>query len=115
MTPPSRAVLALALPIMLAALPARAAPPAVEESLPIPPIPPDDAPTDLPAPVPNANLQAPAAHEQPGVVLRPTLNAGAPVLPGGDPVPGTLYRSEEEQRRQFIPNPGIQLVVPLQK
>jgi hypothetical protein len=103
---------------MLAALPAsaaRPAPPAPEEALPIPPIPPDDAPTDQPAPVPNANLQPPPPPLREGPELRPTLNAGAPTLPGGDPVPGTLYRSEEEQRRQFIPNPGIQLVVPLQK
>ncbi len=90
-------------------------PPAAEENLPIPPIPPDDAPTDQPAPVPNANLQAPAASSQDGVALRPTLNARAPTLPGGDPIPGTLYRAEEEQRRQFIPSPVIQLVVPLQK
>jgi hypothetical protein len=114
-TPRRRAILGLALPIMLATLPASAAPAAPVEELPVPPIPPDDAPTDLPAPVPDATVQAPNAPVQEGPTLRPTLNAHAPTLPGGDPVPGTLYRSEEEQRRQFIPNPGIQLVVPLQK
>jgi hypothetical protein len=98
-----------------ATLPASATPTAPEESLPLPPIPPDDAPTDLPAPVPNANLQAPSAPVEGGPELRPTLNAHSPTLPGGDPVPGTLYRSDQEQRHQFIPNPGIQLVVPLQK
>ncbi len=88
---------------------------APEEDLPIPPLPPDHPPADVAAPVPNADLQAPPAPVSDGVAVRPTLNAGAPTLPGGDPVPGTLYRSEEEQKRQFIPNPGIQLVVPLQK
>jgi len=104
---------------MIAVPPAtRAAPPQVEqleENLPVPPIPPDSPPIDVPAPVPDTNLQAPTTPAEEGPVLKPVLNARAPTLPGGDPVPGTLYRSDQEQKRQFIPNPGIQLIVPLQK
>lgn len=83
-------------------------------SLPVPPIPPAHPPRDVAAPVPNANMQEPTAPTPAGPQWKPTLNERAPTLPGGDPVPGSLYRSEQEQRRQFIPNPGIRLVVPLQ-
>ncbi len=110
----------LALGIWLAAFPpaaraARAATETPEESLPIPPIPPENPPNDVAAPVPNVDISAPAAPTQDGVTVRPSLNTRAPTLPGGDPVPGTVYRSDQEQKRQFIPNPGIQLVVPLEK
>jgi hypothetical protein len=104
------AVLIVAIPPAIGAT----VPPA-EENLPVPPIPPDQPPNDVPAPVPNVNLAAPQAPSDDSVALRPTLNEHAPTLPGGDPVPGTLYRSELEQKRQFIPNPGVQLVVPFQK
>lgn len=83
-------------------------------SLPVPPIPPAHPPRDVAAPVPNANMLEPTAPTPEGPQWKPTLNERAPSLPGGDPVPGSLYRSEQEQRRQFIPNPGIRLVVPLQ-
>jgi hypothetical protein len=96
----------------------RKAPPRLEqmeENLPLPPIPPVNPPLDVPAPVPDLNLHAPADPVQEGPVLKPTLTEQAPTLPRGDPVPGTVYRSDQEQRRQFIPKPGIQLVVPLEK
>jgi hypothetical protein len=98
-----------------AATSANAAAGAPEESLPIPPIPPENPPDDVAAPVPNVDIYAPKAPTQDGVIVRPSLNARAPTLPGGDPVPGTVYRSDQEQKRQFIPNPGIQLVLPLEK
>jgi len=67
------------------------------------------------APVPNADLSAPAAPDSSSPSLRATLNERPLDLPGGDPVPGTVYRYDQEQKRQFIPNPGIRLVVPLEK
>ncbi len=102
-------------PAARAATSANAAAGAPEETLPIPPIPPDNPPDDAVAPVPNVDIRAPAAPTQDGVTVRPSLNAHSPTLPGGDPVPGTVYRSDQEQKRQFVPNPGIQLVVPLEK
>jgi hypothetical protein len=105
----------LAAGTMLATLPARAAPPPPPEELPVPPIPPDQPPADLPAPVPDATLAAPVPPAGTGPSLRATLNERPPALPGGDPIPGTVYRYDQEQRHQFIPNPGIQLVVPLEK
>jgi len=95
--------------------PARAAPPPTAEELPVPPIPPDDPPSSVAAPVPNDDLFAPVPQAASGPSVRATLNERAPELPGGDPVPGTTYRYDQEQKRQFIPSPGIQLVVPLQK
>jgi hypothetical protein len=111
------AVLLLAIPVALAVPAARAAhpPPPPAEQLPEPPIPPDEPPADTDAPVPNKDVSAPSPRLQEGATLKPTLDSRPPTLPGGDPVPGTLYRSDQEQRRQFIPNPGILLVVPIQK
>ena len=93
--------------------PARQA--ASEENLPIPPIPPDDPPQDIAAPVPDIDASGPRPAEQQGAALKPVLDSRPAPLPGGDPVPGTLYRADQEQKRQFIPNPGIRLVVPIQK
>jgi hypothetical protein len=109
------AAVGLTVLMLAAAQPASAAVAPPEESLPVPPIPPDHPPVDVPAPVPNVNLAAPRAPTDDSVAVRPTLNEHAPTLPGGDPVPGTLYRSELEQKRQFIPNPGVELIVPFQK
>jgi hypothetical protein len=113
------AVLLLAIPAAVAAPAAYAAPrPALAppaEQLPEPPIPPVDPPSDTDAPMPNQDLSAPRARLDEGPSIKPTLDSRPPTLPGGDPVPGTLYRSDQEQRRQFIPNPGVVLVVPLQK
>jgi hypothetical protein len=109
------AAVALAGLVVVHPLAVRATQTAPEESLPIPPVPPVHPPADIAAPVPNADLYAPANATEDGVTLKPTLNERAPALPGGDPVPGTLYRSEEEQRRQYIPSPGFRLVVPLEK
>ena len=102
---------------VIAALPpaAGAAPRPQEQMLPVPPIPPAHPPTDVPAPVPNEDIHAPPPLISTGPTVKATLNAQPPTLPGGDPVPGTLYRSQEEQRRQFIPNPGVMLIVPLEK
>jgi hypothetical protein len=95
--------------------PGRGEPAPPEEELPVPPIPPDSPPDDVAAPVPNVDLYAPTGPVQEGTTVRGTLNERSPTLPGGDPIPGTLYRYDQEQKRQYIPNPGIQLVVPLQK
>ena len=101
-------------PWALAAVPAIALLVADPE-LPLPPTPPTDAPVSTEAPVPNRDLAAPPDRGGAGPTLVPTLDARPPVLPGGDPVPGTQYRSDLQQRRQFIPKPGIRLVVPLDK
>jgi hypothetical protein len=98
----------------VAAVPTRAAA-EQEEPLPVPPIPPADPPSDVAAPVPDTTLEAPGVTTEQGLAVKPTLNANPPKLPGGDPVPGTLYRLDQEQKRQFIPSPGLELVVPLQK
>jgi hypothetical protein len=116
-TRPRLAVIALAAACLITMPGAgHAAPPAAEqEDLPVPPVPPEHPPDDVAAPVPNADLTAPVPQASAGPSLRPTLNERPPDLPGGDPIPGTVYRYDQEQKRQFIPNPGIQLVVPLQK
>jgi hypothetical protein len=111
-------ILGLALAAMASmAMPAQArpAPAPAEEELPVPPMPPDEPPADVAAPVPNADLSAPTPEGTTGPSLRATLNERPLNLPGGDPVPGTVYRSDQEQKHQFIPNPGVQLVVPLEK
>ncbi len=107
----------LLLATVLPALPAAARPiaPEAQPALPLPPIPPANPPSDVAAPVPDRDILAPVPQSDGGVSVRATLDAHAPTLPGGDPVPGTLYRSEEEQRRQFIPNPGVIVTVPLEK
>ncbi len=116
MTPRLIAAIALAAVYAMAfPSPGRAAPPPAQEELPIPPIPPDEPPSDITAPVPNADLSAPVPRTETGPSVRATLNERPPELPGGDPIPGTSYRYDQEQKRQFIPNPGIQLVLPLQK
>ncbi len=110
--------LAVALAAMASmAIPAQArpAPAPLEEDLPLPPTPPDEPPTDEGAPVPNADLSAPTPETKTGPSVRATLNERPLNLPGGDPVPGTAYRYDQEQKRQFIPNPGVQLVLPLEK
>ncbi len=110
------AIVVMAACLLGTAGPARGAPPAAEpEELPVPPVPPENPPDDVAAPVPNADLSAPTPETNAGTRLRATLNERRPDLPGGDPIPGTVYRYDQEQKRQFIPNPGIQLVVPLQK
>jgi hypothetical protein len=109
------AVLLLAFPVALAVPAAHAAPAAPAEQLPEPPIPPYERPADTDAPVPNKDVSAPRPRLEEGTTIKPTLDSRPPTLPGGDPVPGTLYRSDQEQRHQFIPNPGVQLVVPIQK
>jgi hypothetical protein len=109
------ALLVLAIPLALTAPSGQAAPAPPAEDLPEPPIPPDNPPDEAPAPVPNVDAFGPRAPEQEGPVLKPVLDSRPRPLPGADPVPGTLYRSDQEQRRQFIPNPGIRLVVPIQK
>jgi hypothetical protein len=93
----------------------RAPPAPAQEELPVPPMPPDEPPDDVVAPVPNADLSAPPPESKTGPSVRATLNERPLNLPGGDPVPGTTYRYDQEQKRQFIPNPGVQLVVPLEK
>jgi hypothetical protein len=111
-------VLAFALIAMASmAIPAQArpAPAPAEEELPVPPIPPEEPPSDVAAPVPNVNLSAPTPEGTTGPSVRATLNERPLDLPGGDPVPGTVYRYDQEQKRQFIPNPGVQLVLPLEK
>ncbi|MBS0559153.1 MAG: hypothetical protein JSR21_03765 [Proteobacteria bacterium] len=92
-----------------------AAAPEPGPDLPAPPIPPDAPPAGALAPVPDRNLSPPSAAGEPGVTVRPTLNANPQQLPGGDPVPGSLYQLEQSQRRQFIPSPGLRLSVPLGK
>jgi len=89
--------------------------PGPEPDLPLPPIPPEARPAGALAPVPDRSLSAPTPGDQPGLALKPTLNANPPALPGGDPVPGSLYQLEQSQRRQFIPSPGLRLSVPLGK
>jgi hypothetical protein len=86
-----------------------------EADLPLPPVPPSDLPADVAAPVPNVDLSAPPGPRREGTEVRPTLNQALPSYPGADPIPGTLYRSDLEQRRQFIPSPGVRVTVPLEK
>jgi hypothetical protein len=108
-------VLALAATVVAKPHTAPTAPIAPEQELPEPPIPPAHPPSDTAAPVPDVDLYAPQDAPQEGPALKPNLHEHSPTLPGGDPVPGTLYRSDQEQRRALIPSPGIDLVVPLQK
>jgi hypothetical protein len=104
------------LALLLGGAPAAYAVPVVTEpDLPVPPIPPEFPPGDTAAPVPDIDVSPPAPLTENGLSVHPTLNQGMREYPGGDPVPGTLYRSDQVQRRQFIPNPGIKLVVPLEK
>jgi hypothetical protein len=113
-----RRIFAIALAVACAMAPTRpasAAPATAQEELPVPPIPPDQPPGDVAAPVPNADLYAPTPETQSGPSVRATLNDRPPDLPGADPIPGTVYRYDQQQKRQFIPNPGIELVLPLQK
>lgn len=103
--------------LLLLAMPpaALAVPEPAEPDLPVPPIPPAVVPGDTAAPVPNIDAGPPVPLTESGTTVQPSLNEGLRQYPGGDPVPGTLYRSEEQQRRLFIPSPGVKLVVPLEK
>ena len=85
---------------------------AAPQPLPLPPMPPDNAPTDTAAPIPDSGLRAPLtlANADPQVKLRlyrlrrPDGSMGF--------LPGSRFETSEE--RKAIQTPGISLSVPLQ-
>ncbi len=79
--------------------------------LPIPPIPPMDHPSSVPAPVPDDNVQGPIAEARtsPSVALR---FYRAPVYaPGAAFAPGSQFQTPED--RKPIQTPGFSVSVPL--
>ncbi len=85
--------------------------PAVAETLPVPPIPPQVPPLADAAPVPDLNATAPVApsSDQPTVNVR--LYRARMFDPGFGFVPGSRYQSTEE--RKPIQTPGLSISVPL--
>ncbi len=98
--------IALALAVLTAI-----ASPAVADTLPVPPIPPQVPPIADAAPVPDLNAEAPVtpASDQPSVNVR--LYRARMYDPGFGFVPGSRYQSTED--RKPIQTPGLSISVPL--
>lgn len=97
---------AIGLAVLLAAFPAAAA------RLPVPPIPPRIAPSDLPAPMPDQDMFAPPALSGPaGPQVRPHLFNPDQHAIGDGFAPYSTVQNERDQRLQ--PTPGFLLSVPL--
>jgi hypothetical protein len=88
-----------------------AAAPAYAEELPVPPLPPGQAPADLAAPVPDNDLRNPvvASSDSPSFALK--FYRARPYDPGMGFAPGSRYQTNED--RKPIQTPGLSVSVPL--
>ena len=84
--------------------------PALAQNLPVPPVPPADAPADE-APVPNIDARPPAARSSDGPSVDVRLYRSKPYDPSLGFAPGSRYQSTED--RKPIQTPGISVSVPL--
>jgi hypothetical protein len=82
-----------------------------QESLPVPPIPPDQRPSDDSAPLPDIGARGPREPEASSVRLAPSLyRHDKTFTPGEGYMPGSSFK-ENEQERLSKPTPGFSLHV----
>jgi hypothetical protein len=87
------------------------APLALATELPIPPIPPPSPPSATAAPIPDNDVDAPAAAVQTGPRLALKFYRAQTYDPGMGFGPGSRYRTSED--RKPIQTPGFSVSVPL--
>jgi hypothetical protein len=85
---------------------------ALEQQIPVPPIPPERPPPGETAPVPDLYATAPATPESTAPRLKIRQFRTQPYGPGVGFVPGSRYESAED--RKPIQTPGLSISVPLE-
>jgi hypothetical protein len=84
-----------------------------DETLPVPPIPPDVTPPYLAAPVPDTDISAPdQPFAKPGAQLKPGFYSPKDYNVGEGYMPGSTIQGEQEHRAK--PMPSLNLKLPLQ-
>jgi hypothetical protein len=99
----------LILPLSLAAAPAH------QGALPIPPIPPDQLPTDGPAPTPDRDAAPPSTPPSEGTRIVPRLVRVPTYANDFDRSEGYINgsRLQQDSDRRIAPSPGFDLQIPI--